>query len=81
MKANYATDGSPGGTVTLYRSSGGFGSDPAVSVAVFFVYGSLGANTPESASLSPPGGWGEIGQRVTKDRQPTLSVLCERKSP
>jgi hypothetical protein len=33
MKASYASDGSHGGTVTLYRSNGGFNEDPAVSVA------------------------------------------------
>jgi hypothetical protein len=33
LKAVYATDGSSGGTVTLYRSNGGYDSDPAVTVA------------------------------------------------
>jgi hypothetical protein len=33
LKATYATDGSSGGNVKLYRSNGGYGSDPAVEVA------------------------------------------------
>ena len=56
MKANYATDGSPGGTVTLYRSNGGFGSDPAVSVAALNLPAPVptGIRQAETGSFNEP---------------------------